>query len=214
MNIGILSLQGNFIQHKILLERLNIKYINIVLIKNRAHLTQCHYDAFIIPGGESSTMLHLLEKQDMRLLFHSLICEQKIPVLATCAGIILLATAIINEANNKTSDEAINKMVPLGISKIIVERNAYGRQADSFIAEVPFAFPHNTPTNNIQPHTIKGLFIRAPKIIDVPKIAIILSTYEQSPVIIQEDNLLLSTFHPEALYDTVLHSYFIETMVK
>ena len=209
MNIGILSLQGNFIQHQKVLEGLRIASLNTVLIKNKATLTQYHYDGFIIPGGESSTMLHLLEKQDMRSLLYSLIKTSKTPTLATCAGLIILSSTITSDKHDAHSPQTHT----LGIVNISIERNAFGRQVDSFIATLPFTSPAHQGTYTTMPNTITGLFIRAPTIVSIPESAQVLARYKNSPVIMKDSNVLLSTFHPEALYDGTLHAYFIATMV-
>lgn len=209
MNIGIVSLQGNFIQHQKVLEGHCRASLNIVLIKNKATLTQYKYDGFIIPGGESSTMLHLLDKQDMRALLYSLIKAATIPTLATCAGLIIVSSTIIDDKQGTLSPPKHT----LGIVDISIERNAYGRQVDSFIATLPFTPPPHQCKGNPIPNTITGLFIRAPKIVSMPESAEVLAVYKNDPVIIKDGNVLLSTFHPEALYDGTLHAYFIETMV-
>jgi 5'-phosphate synthase pdxT subunit len=113
------------------------------------------------------------------------------PVFGTCAGAILLAKEIEDSGQ-----------IRLGLMNIRVKRNAYGRQIESFEADIPFPILGEIP--------VRGVFIRAPIITNVETGTKILSTYGGNPVFVQENNLLACTFHPELTEDLRIHEYFID----
>src|SRR5690348_13086936 len=120
LTVGVLALQGDFLEHILTLQRLGVSAVEVKLPKDLEHI-----DGLIMPGGESTTMAHLLDVFAMREPLKRKI-TQGLPVWGTCAGMILLANKITQ-----------NKPVPLGIMDITVNRNAFGRQLDSFEVDLP-----------------------------------------------------------------------------
>jgi pyridoxal 5'-phosphate synthase pdxT subunit len=166
MKIGILSLQGSFHEHIVALKKLNIETTQIKLPEQLNDI-----DALIIPGGESTTILQLLEKYNFNLQ------EFNKPILGTCAGCIILAE--------------------LGLIDIKVKRNAYGSQIYSFIDEIL-----------IGEKKIKGVFIRAPKILEIGNNVEILAKHNDIPVLVKENKILAATFHPELSNDLDIYELF------
>lgn len=182
MRIGILSLQGAVEPHAIKLQLLGAETVNV---RRAAHLEGL--DGIILPGGESTTMLHLLHLNE---LWEPLLTFTRTrPTWGVCAGSILLAKRVTNPVQES-----------LGVLDIEVERNAYGRQINSFIA--PLKAVGDAPE-------IEGVFIRAPRIRAVFGDTKVLYHYENEPVMVEERHLLASTFHPELSQGTRAHEYFL-----
>jgi len=186
VKISILALQGAFIEHKKMLDRLNVEHF---LIRKRSDLLQ-HMDGLILPGGESTVMGKLLDDLDLKEDIRSKI-SKGLPVFGTCAGMILLG-ANIEESDTKH----------LACMDITVRRNAYGRQLGSFSTVSSF---NNT--------LVPMVFIRAPYIGKVGDGVKIMSTVDGHVVAAQENNMLVTSFHPELTEDTTVHSYFINNIV-
>ena len=170
MLVGILALQGDFTEHSRTINLIDEDYI---LIKNSKQLKGIK--ALILPGGESSSMNIIQKNEDLFTSIKSLI-QSGIPTLGTCAGAILLANNIIN-------DERIN----LNLLNITIERNAYGRQNESFEAYVGIEDMEKE----------KVCFIRAPKITNVGENVSIISKLNNDIVGVRQDNIVAYTFHPE-----------------
>ena len=187
--IGLLALQGDFVEHHEALKRIGVAAREVRLPSD---LDGC--DALIFPGGESTTILKLLKLYN---LYDLLIEKGKsgLPMYGTCAGTIVLST---------DADRLDNP--PLGLIDISVKRNAYGRQIDSFEESLTVkGIDENVP----------GIFIRAPKISRVGKHVEILSvSKEGEPVIARENNILVSTFHPELSESSAVHRFFVNTIVR
>lgn len=183
--IGVLALQGDFSRHIKVLHSLGVKTIEV---RKPEDLAQC--SGLIIPGGESTVMLKQLDFIQMR---EKLIQFAKTkPVFGTCAGLILMSSSVID-----------SPMKPLGILDISVERNAFGRQIESFRAPVDLCLPARDV------HPISAIFIRAPRIRFSPSHVQILATYENEPVLVQQGHHLGASFHPELTDNTAVHEYFI-----
>jgi 5'-phosphate synthase pdxT subunit len=181
--VGVLALQGNYNQHKRMLDVLGIKNI---LVQYPRELENC--DLLIIPGGESTAISKQIERNDFR---HSILNFAKTnSVFGTCAGMILLS-----------SSEEVANLKPLSIMDFIVDRNAFGRQIDSFSGDLCLEFD-NTDSFN-------GLFIRAPKISQLGKGIKILATYKKQPVMITDGRHFATTFHPEIGGDCRIYEYII-----
>ena len=170
MLVGILALQGDFTEHSRTISLIDEDYI---LIKNSKQLKGI--DALILPGGESSSMNIIQKNEDLFTSIKSLI-ESGIPTIGTCAGAILLAKNIIN-------DERIN----LNLLNITIERNAYGRQNESFEAYVGI--------EDMEKERV--CFIRAPKITKVGENVSIISKLNNDIVGVRQGNIVAYTFHPE-----------------
>ena len=184
MNIGILALQGNYQQHNNVLDMLGIQS---TLIRHSRELDKC--DSLIIPGGESSVISKLLDNIQLRLNLIDFAGTS--PILGTCAGMIMLS-------NTKATDN----MEPLNIMDFEVKRNAWGRQANSFSAEINLDFEKNN-------RSFHAVFIRAPRISRIGKSIKILASYNDEPILISNGIHLASSFHPEFGTDTQIHNYFI-----
>ena len=170
MLVGILALQGDFTEHSRTINLIDEDYI---LIKNSKQLKGIK--ALILPGGESSSMNIIQKNEDLFTSIKSLI-QSGIPTLGTCAGAILLSNNIVN-------DERIN----LNVLNITIERNAYGRQNESFEAYVGIEDMEKE----------KVCFIRAPKITNVGENVSIISKLNNDIVGVRQDNIVAYTFHPE-----------------
>lgn len=181
--VGVLALQGDFEAHQRALERAGAQAVEV-----RSAERLRDVDALIIPGGESTTMLRLI---DWEHLFEPLRdFGQTHPVFGTCAGAILLATEVTNPAQQS-----------LGLMDIGVERNAYGRQLDSRIAQLA--------TEGIE-GDLEAVFIRAPIIRRVGEKAKVLARYAGDPVLVEQGRHLVATFHPELTSDSRVHELFLE----
>ena len=172
MATGILALQGSFNDHRKSLELVNKEY---VLVKDPKDLN--NIDSLILPGGESTSMIKIQEQTE---LFHTIkdLIIDGVPTLGTCAGLILL------------SKDILEGTVSLGLLDCIVERNAYGRQNESFEGLVDF-------NNNSQMYC----FIRAPKIISTGKNVENIAFLNDEIVGIKENNIVGLSFHPELTND-------------
>ena len=185
--VGILALQGAFGKHK---EKCDLLNIDSIYVRTPDELNECTH--LIIPGGESTTMTKLIKLHGLR---NNLIEFGKTKYIwGTCAGMILLAKRI--------DDERVDN---LGLIDIHIERNAYGRQVDSFVSE------ENFPEID-QKEKIKLIFIRAPKIADYGDTVQPLGFVNGTPVLARNEHILVSSFHPELTPDLRIHSYFVYNM--
>lgn len=184
MKIGILALQGAFIEHAQMLKSLGVESFEI----RQKRDIERDYDGLIIPGGESTVIGKLLQQLE---LFESLRVEIEngMPVFGTCAGLIMLAEKISNDSN-----------VYFGTMNMTVRRNAYGRQLGSFFTEQEFAGCGRVPMT----------FIRAPYIEEVHGRAEALASVDGRIVAARQGNQLATAFHPELNNDTRVHEYFID----
>ena len=172
MTTGILSLQGNFLDHARSLELINKEY---TLVKQLCDIK--HIDSLILPGGESTSMIKIQSNNE---LFNKLkiLIQDGIPTIGTCAGLILLAKDVIDGE------------VALGVLDCVVERNAYGRQNESFEGLVNFI-------DNTQMYC----FIRAPKILKTGNKVKNIAYIDDEVVGVQQNNIVGFTFHPELTND-------------
>lgn len=184
MKIGVFAIQGNFEKHARMLRRLGVDVLYVNEARQFAEI-----DALILPGGESSTMLKLL---DIENLFEPLqdFAREK-PILGTCAGTILLASEVTSPAQRS-----------LGIIDMTVERNAYGRQVDSAIRTVR---PEKAFEDRTSPGTLETVFIRAPIIREVRGETQTLAALDGNPILVEQGFHLAATFHPEMTDDTRVH---------
>lgn len=193
MLIGVLALQGTFIEHYNALSKL--KEVNpdldVILVKKKNELMLI--DGLIIPGGESTTIRKLLNIFDLLEPLKKRISE-KMPVYGTCAGLILLAKNIVSE------DSCLNAI------DIVVRRNAFGSQIDSFKTEMIIKEFSNEP--------IELVFIRAPWIEKTGPNVKVLAMYNDKVIAARENNILVTSFHPEFTNDLAVHRYFVEMVKK
>ena len=193
MRIGVLALQGAFIEHEKILEKIGVETFEIrkksdlsnAILNNSIH-------GLIIPGGESTTIGKLLHDLDLFDDIKELISDG-LPTFGTCAGLILLAKKIENDDR-----------VHLSLMDIKVKRNAYGRQLGSFFTENEFKHVGKVPMT----------FIRAPYITEVGKNVEILSEVDGNIVAAKENNILVTSYHPELNDDLQVHKFFIDMCKK
>lgn len=182
--VGVLALQGDFEAHRKAIERAGARALEV---RTKDQLAQC--DGLIIPGGESSTMLKLLEIEGLTDAVRAF--GAKKPIYGTCAGAILLAHEVTRP-----------HQASLDLMDITVERNGYGRQIDSRIAKVPVKDGAD----------FEAVFIRAPIIRKVGKDANVLASYEGDPVWVEQGRHMVTTFHPELTDDSRIHRRFVEKL--
>lgn len=173
--IGVLALQGGFAVHVSALERLGHR---TVMVRNVASLEGL--DGIVLPGGESTTQLRLLELTGTLQPLAAFVRAGH-PVLATCAGLILLAAEVLSPAQRS-----------LATLDVTVVRNAYGSQADSFEARS-------------DDDATRLVFIRAPRITRVGDAVSVLSSYRGEPVLVRQGSVTGATFHPELTDDLAVH---------
>lgn len=188
MKIGVLALQGAFIEHEQMLNRLGVSTFEI---RSKEDL-DCDFQGLIIPGGESTVQGKLLRELGMFDRVKQMI-ENGFPVFGSCAGLILLAKGIDDE-----------NCTHLATMDIVAKRNAYGRQLGSFYTEDSFG------DKGIIPMT----FIRAPYIKTASDNVEILSCVDGKIVAARQNNQLVTAFHPELNDNTTVHSYFIQMVEK
>lgn len=184
LNVGVLALQGAFARHLSMVKSLGVR---AAPVRFAHELQSC--DALIIPGGESTTMLCQIEACGLREPLLSFASVK--PLFGTCAGLILM------------SKEDVGRTIkPLGILDMTVERNAYGRQLESFKADLKVSLKPRHKTFSCQ-------FIRAPVITRLCPSITVLAAYRDQPVLVQQGMHLGSSFHPELTQDPSIHQYFI-----
>ena len=186
IKIGVLALQGAFERHQKVFLELSVEAIQV-----RTPADLAKVDALVMPGGESTTMSQLLESSE---LFGpiSLRIKQGLPVFGTCAGMILLSKKILDGRDDQLSFDAID---------IDVQRNAYGRQIDSFEAEIEID-SLDSPFN--------AVFIRAPRIVSLGPEVHALAFCGDDVVLAKHENILVASFHPELANDVRLHELFLK----
>lgn len=187
--VGVLAYQGSVDAHAHALERCGAQP---VLVKHEQDLEAI--GGLIIPGGESTTLLRLLTRFELAEPIERRIAGG-LPVFGTCAGMILLAKQVLD------GDPS-----PLGAMDICVRRNAYGRQVDSFSAELTMPVCGNTP--------VHAVFIRAPRIVSCGPAVQVLASWEGEPVAAQQGHLLVASFHPELTADTRIHAHFLQMVAN
>ena len=189
MRVGVFALQGDVREHLQLLTSLGVESIEV---RNADQLASC--DGLIIPGGESTTISKLIDIFGLRDDLLTFIAQGN-PVYGTCAGMIMLATEVLDEASGQQSLKAMN---------ISVRRNAFGSQLDSFEASVEFA---GSP--------VEVAFIRAPIVEHVGENVQVLSKLSTGAIVaVREGNLLATSFHPELTGDSAVHEYFLGMISK
>lgn len=186
MKIGVLAIQGDFIEHIALLSKLGVDCQQVRLPEQMEGL-----DGLIIPGGESTTLSRLMSMYHLRQPVAQMAQQHK-TVWGTCAGMIMMAHEITDE-----------DPIPLQLMDIGVQRNAFGRQIDSFEQDLDIAEFNTTPFH--------AIFIRAPVIIRVGEgVKVLAELPDGRPVAVRQGNLLATSFHPELTRDTRFHQYFLD----
>jgi 5'-phosphate synthase pdxT subunit len=184
--IGVLALQGAVREHVQMLETLGCQ---TVLVKHKEQLAGL--DGLVLPGGESTTMRKLLNRYDLLEPIRTL-AQQGLPMFGTCAGLILLAKELVDYEPH------------LAVMDVVVARNSYGRQVDSFEVKL------NVPAIG---EGISAVFIRAPHIVSVGEGVEVLAVHEDKIVLARDRHLLGCSFHPELTTDSRILEYFVTSMV-
>ena len=187
--IGVLAMQGAYQCHR---ETLAVLGVSSTEVRTSKDLDQC--DALIIPGGESS----VIDMQIKHWIGHeALISFSKTrPIFGTCAGLILLSNQV-----------SPGPTQGLGILDINTQRNAYGRQTESFSTETLLCIESKQTKFN-------AIFIRAPRIQEVGPEVTVLAHYQQDPILVQQGFHLAASFHPELGSDTYIHRYFLNLVLE
>lgn len=191
MSIGVLALQGAFREHIVSLEALGI---DAVAVRRPEQLDEC--EGLIIPGGESTAISKLMQAYAFHEPIHRR-HEEGMAVWGTCAGAILVARQVVDAVPGQRS---------LGLMDVTVRRNAYGRQIDSFEADLDIA--------HLDGGAFRGVFIRAPWIEEVGGRVEVLAEHDGHIVAAREDDLLATAFHPELTGDPRMHRYFVHEIVR
>jgi len=183
--VGVLALQGAFEAHQHVLRDLGVASVQV---RTPADLELV--DALVMPGGESTTMSHLLQTSGLFDVIDARL-KQGMPVFGTCAGMILLAKGVLDGRSDQKSFGAID---------IDVKRNAYGRQIDSFETDISLVG---------LVEDFHAVFIRAPQIARIGDDVTVLARHNENVVLARQGSVMVASFHPELTNDARIHSMFI-----
>jgi len=195
LTVGVLAIQGD-VQENLISTEKAIKELGIegkaVEVKTADDVSKV--DGLIIPGGESTTIGQLsLVNSSLRIIKEKI--ENGMPVLGICAGMILLAKTADDRVMGKTGQPLLD------LVEIKIERNSFGRQKESFEAEISM--------NSIKIPKFNGVFIRAPSVSEISADVEVLSKFNEKIVAIKKGNIIGTAFHPELTIDVSLHKYFV-----
>lgn len=190
VRVGVLALQGAFIEHFYVLKKFD--FVEPCLVKKKEDFD--NIDGLIIPGGESTTIGKLLERYEMKEILKEKI-KNGFPVFGTCAGLILLSKKI-----EQDYDQPL-----LGVLDVVIKRNAFGSQRESMEIDL-----------NIKglDSPFRAVFIRAPVIKEVGNGVNVLASLDEGSVFVKEGNILGASFHPELTDDIRIHKMFIDIILK
>lgn len=189
LRIGVLAIQGDYAAHASALRRaaaVSGKPLTVVLVRKPAELDSI--DGLILPGGESTTFLKFLERDNFLAALQAFASER--PTFGTCAGSILMSREVLHPSQPS-----------LAVLDATIERNAYGRQNDSAILHAE---------TELDGSPMEMVFIRAPRFTRVGEGVRVLAERDGFPTLVEQKHLLAATFHPELSQDTRLHRYFID----
>jgi 5'-phosphate synthase pdxT subunit len=187
MKIGVVAVQGAFREHREILDALGVETLEV-----RAPSDLSGLDALVLPGGESTTIAKLLDSSGLRAPLARLLAAGT-PTFGTCAGMILLATEILDGRPDQWS---------FGVVDVGVRRNGYGRQRDSF--EAPLV------VRDLPGGPFPGVFIRAPIVVSHGPDVEVLAEHEGVPVLLRTGPIWISSFHPELAGDLRIHQRFLQ----
>ena len=189
VDIGVLALQGDYVEHQAMLASLGVASRQVRKAPELSGLR-----GLILPGGESTTMLKFMQEEGLMMPLRQFYADGG-AIYGTCAGAILLAKSV-------TSPEQAS----LALLDIDIERNGYGRQIDSHESEAVCAVLGEEP--------LPMVFIRAPVITRTGPNVRVLAFHRDQPVLVREGRMLISTFHPELSTDLRVHKYFLEEVIR
>ena len=188
--VGVLALQGDFAEHIIMLEKMGVEVLPVKVPDQLKRI-----DGLLIPGGESTTIGKLMQHYGLMQPIKDM-ARQGFPLMGTCAGMILLA----REATDLN-------FPPVGAIDITVQRNAFGRQIDSFEVDLPVPV--------LGQELFHAVFIRAPFVKNInPAVKILARLADGAIVAASQGRVLVAAFHPELTADIRLHRYFVEEMIN
>jgi 5'-phosphate synthase pdxT subunit len=182
MKAGVLALQGDFREHARVLAELGASPVEVRVPEDFARV-----DALVIPGGESTTISKLARSAGLVEPIRQR-ADAGMPMLGTCAGMIVMARRV-------QGGEPL-----LSLVDIAVERNAYGRQVDSFESDVD--------VEGVE-YPVRAVFIRAPMVEEIGDAVRVLARHEGHPVVLEQGSLVVAAFHPELVGETKLHEYLL-----
>jgi len=191
MKVGVLALQGDVREH---VRSLSDCGVSAQPVRRKNEIESI--DALVIPGGESTTIAKLARSFGVFELIAQRI-KDGMPTYGSCAGMILVANSVL---------DAIEGQETFGGMDVVVRRNAFGRQVDSFESDLHFAGITDAP--------LRAIFIRAPWVESVSENVTVLAAVDGHPVAIQQNNVLATSFHPELTGDNRVHKYFIDSVCK
>lgn len=189
MRIGVLALQGDVAEHLRMVEACGVKAVEV-----RTPEEMRAVEGLILPGGESTTIWRLLDRYGLIEPLRERV-GQSVPLFATCAGMIIAARSVVG-----------GHPPGLGLIDITVERNAYGRQRESFETDLTAPEVADGP--------LKVAFIRAPVIVETGPRVRVLATHDGRPVLVRQERMLAASCHAEITGDNRLHRFFVDRMVR
>lgn len=184
--VGVLAIQGDFAEHRMALESLGVEVKEIRLPDQLDDV-----DALIVPGGESTTIVQLIDIYEMREKLRERILDDQMPTWGTCAGMIVMAGELTD-----------HRPTPLSLMDTVVSRNAFGRQVDSFESDLEVDGMDGPP--------YRAVFIRAPVFVSVgDNVEVLASLDDGRPVAVRQGHMLATAFHPELTDDSRMHKLFV-----
>jgi 5'-phosphate synthase pdxT subunit len=195
LNVGVLAIQGD-VQENLLATKKALKELNLdgIVIDVKTAQDIENLDGLIIPGGESTTIGQLsLVNSSLKVMKEKI--EKGMPVLGICAGMILLSKTADDRVIGKTNQPLLDLL------DVKLERNSFGRQRESFEADVSM--------DSIKIPKFRGVFIRAPSVSEAGSDVQVLSKFNEKIVAVKKGNIIGTSFHPELTRDVSLHKYFV-----
>ena len=184
--VGVLAIQGDFAEHRAALESLGVEVKEVRLPDQLDDV-----DGLIVPGGESTTIIQLIDIYEMREKLRERILDDRMPTWGTCAGMIVMAGELTD-----------HRPTPLSLMDTVVSRNAFGRQVDSFESDLE--------VNGMDGPPYRAVFIRAPVFVSVgDDVEVLASLDDGRPVAVRQGHMLATAFHPELTDDSRMHKLFV-----
>ena len=185
--VGVLAIQGDFAEHRTALESLGVDVKEVRLPDQLDDV-----DGLIVPGGESTTIVQLIDIYEMREKLRDRVLNDRMPTWGTCAGMIVMAGELTD-----------HRPTPLSLMDTVVSRNAFGRQVDSFESDLDVDGMDGPP--------YRAVFIRAPVFVSVgEKVEVLARLDDGRPVAVRQGHMLATAFHPELTNDARMHNLFVE----
>ena len=184
--VGVLAIQGDFAEHRKSLEQLGVEVKEVRLPEELDEI-----DGLIVPGGESTTIVQLIDIYEMREKLRERVLDDQMPTWGTCAGMIVMAGELTD-----------HRPTPLSLMDTVVSRNAFGRQVNSFESDLEVSGMDGPP--------YRAVFIRAPVFVSVGEaVEVIASLDDGRPVAVKQGHMLATAFHPELTDDARMHKLFV-----